>query len=170
VIPSSYQSIPEWQRLVATNVNPILTEYIIDSAKLTYSGNAHKLLRINSTADGVELSSDLDSVTLSYGGTQVAATATTGIDLSSGKALSVNGTQVVTARKTGWSADTGTDKRTANATYTAGSTLTFTDPPTASEMSSLATRIGNIETALQNASRTQKSLKADLTSHGLLGA
>lgn len=169
MIPPSYQSVPEWQRLVALNVNPLLTQYTIDSAKLTYSGNAHKLLRINSAEDGVELSSDLDSVTLSHAGTQVAATASTGLDLSTGKALSVNGTQVVVARKTGWSADTGTDKRTANATYAAGSSLTFTDPPTASEMSALATRIADIETGLQNASRTQKSLKADLTSHGLIG-
>jgi hypothetical protein len=159
VIPSSYQSIPEWQRLVATNVNPILTEYIIDSAKLTYSGNAHKLLRINSTADGVELSSDLDSVTLSHGGTQVAATATTGIDLSTGKVLSVNGTQVVAARLTGWSADTGTNKRTANATYTAA---TISNPPTQTEVQDIAN-------ALQDVSRTMKALKADLTSHGLIG-
>jgi len=170
VIPSSHASVPDWQRIVAWQVNPLLnSQYTIDSAKLTYTGNAHKLVRINSTADGVELSSDLDTVTLSHSGTQVAATASTGIDLSTGKALSVNGTQVVKARQTGWSADTGTDKRTSNATYAAGSTLTFTDPPTAAEMSALATRIGNIETALQGATRTQKSLKADLTTHGLIG-
>jgi hypothetical protein len=169
VIPSSHQSIPDWQRLVALNVNPLLTQYIIDSANLTYSGNAHKLLRINAAADGVELSSNLNSVTLSHAGTQVAATAPTGIDLSTGMVLSVAGTRVIGARITGWGADTGTDKRTANATYAAGTTLTFTDPPTAAEMSALATRIANIETGLQNASRTQKSLKADLFTQGIIG-
>lgn len=81
----------------------------------------------------------------------------------------IAGTQVVKARITGWAADTGTDKRTANATYTAGTTLTFTDPPTAAEMTALATRLASVETAVQNASRTQKSLKADLTTHGLIG-
>jgi hypothetical protein len=120
--------------------------------------------------DGVELSSDLDTVTFSQAGTQVAATATTGLDLSTGKALSVNGTQVVAARDTGWTADTGTSEKTAHATYTKGSTLTFTDPPTAAEMSALATRIGQIEQAVQDFSRGQKAIKAAITGHGLIGA
>lgn len=163
MIPASWTSVPDWQRLVAGEVNPLLTQYMIDSAKLTYSGNAHKLLRINSTADGVELSSDLDSVTLSHAGTQVAATATTGIDLSTGKALSVNGTQVVAARKTGWAVDTGTAKRTANATYTAA---TISNPPTQAEVQAIAN-------ALQDVSRTVKAMKDDLhgtAGHGLIGA
>jgi hypothetical protein len=122
--------MPEWQRLVACNVNPLInSQFSIDSSKLTYTGNAHKLLRINSTADGVELSSDLDTVTFSQAGTQVAATATTGIDLSTGKALSVNGTQVVAARDTGWTADTGTSEKTAHATYTKGLNPYLHRPP-----------------------------------------
>lgn len=171
MIPFAHASMPEWQRLVAYNVNPLInSQFSIDSSKLTYTGNAHKLLRINSTADGVELSSDLDTVTFSQAGTQVAATATTGLDLSTGKALSVNGTQVVAARDTGWTADTGTSEKTAHATYTKGSTLTFTDPPTAAEMSALATRIGQIEQAVQDFSRGQKAIKAAITGHGLIGA
>jgi hypothetical protein len=77
--------------------------------------------------------------------------------------------QVVGPRQTGWAADTGTGETTAHATYTKGSNLTFTDPPTASEMSALATRIANIETALQNFSRGQKSVKDALITHGLIG-
>lgn len=160
MIPFSHGSIPEWQRLVAYNVNPLVTsQFSTDSAKLTYSGNAHKLLRVNSTADGVELSSDLDTVTLSHSGTQVAATATTGINLATGKVLSVNGTQVLGARITGWAADTGTDKRTANATYTSP---TISNPPTQAEVQAIAD-------ALQNLSRTQKALKADLFTQGIIG-
>jgi hypothetical protein len=94
------------------------------------------------------------------------------IDLQSGKWLSVAGTQVVAARKTGWSVDTGTSKRTANATYTAGATLTFTDPPTAAEMTALATRLAAVEAALQDDTQTTKALKDDLhntAGHGLIG-
>lgn len=86
--------------------------------------------------------------------------------------LSVDGTKVLGPRETGWSVDTGTAKRTANATYVAGSTLTFTDPPTAGEMTALATRLAAVEAALQNASQTIKALKDDLhatAGHGLIG-
>lgn len=169
MIPYSHGSMPEWQRLVAYNVNPLLAQFTSDAAKLTYSGNAKKLLRVNATGDGLELSSALDTVTLLYSGTQIAATSATGIDLSTGKVLKVGTNQVVGARTTGWHADTGTDNRTANATYTAGATLTFTNPPTAAEMTALATRLAAVEAALQSATQTQKSLKADLTTHGLIG-
>jgi hypothetical protein len=37
-------------------------------------------------------------------------------------------------------------------------------------MTALATRLAAVEAALQAASRTQKSLKADLTTHGIIGA
>jgi hypothetical protein len=94
----------------------------------------------------------------------------TDFNLDTGFVYKIAGVQVLGPRITGWAADTGTDKRTANATYAAGATLTFTNPPTAGEMTALAARLALIEAALQNASRTQKSLKADLTTQGIIGA
>lgn len=77
--------------------------------------------------------------------------------------------QVVGARITGWTADTGTAEKTAHATYAAGVTLTFTDPPTAAEMTALATRLAAVELALQGATRGQKAVKDGLITHGLIG-
>jgi hypothetical protein len=96
----------------------------------------------------------------------------TGIALQSGKVYKVNGLQVVTARKTGWSTDTGTALRSSLATYVAGATLTFSSTYIQSEQTASATRIAAIEAALQNISQTIKALKDDLHStagHGLIG-
>ncbi|HZQ10759.1 MAG TPA: hypothetical protein VFD70_29545 [Anaerolineae bacterium] len=64
------------------------------------------------------------------------------VNLGSGKVLKVNGTQVVTARQTGWSAWTGTATRTSKATSTA---------------------------TLQNVAEAVKALIDDLMAHGLIG-
>jgi hypothetical protein len=80
--------------------------------------------------------------------------------------------QLVGARKTGWAVDTGTAKRTANATYAAGATLTFSAGYVQAEMTALATRLAVVETALQNETQTMKALKDDLhatAGHGLIG-
>lgn len=86
--------------------------------------------------------------------------------------------QVVGARKTGWSVDTGTAKRTANATYTAGAAITAptggatVDAESRTAIDSLITRIALLETALQESSQTIKALKDDLhatAGHGLIG-
>ena len=163
MIPFSHGSIPEWQRIVAVEVNPLLnSQYTIDSSKLTYTGNAHKLLRINSAADGVELSSDLDSVTFSQAGAQVAGTATTGINLLTGKTLTVNSVQVVKGRITGWATATGTATRTTYATY-AGQTVS--NPPTQTE-------VQNIDDHVKILSQRLKALIDDLhgtAGHGLIG-
>ncbi|HEX8640086.1 MAG TPA: hypothetical protein VF704_02910 [Allosphingosinicella sp.] len=66
-----------------------------------------------------------------------------GVDLASGKALSVAGTQVVSARRTGWAAPTGTATRTSFATSTV--------------------------TTAQLAERV-KALIDDLSAHGLIGS
>lgn len=76
--------------------------------------------------------------------------------------MEINGTQVIGPRKTGWTADTGTAKRSANATYTA---------PTASATYSQA-EMQAVMNALRDATQTIKSLKDDLfasTGHGLIG-
>lgn len=73
--------------------------------------------------------------------------------------LSVNGVKVIGPRLTGWTADTGTSKKTANATYaggTAGATYTQAE-------------ITAIKNALQDATQTIKALKDALITHGLIG-
>ena len=54
-IPFSWGSQHGQNRLVAERVNPILTQPILDLAKLLYAGNALKDIRVNATADNVEL-------------------------------------------------------------------------------------------------------------------
>lgn len=71
----------------------------------------------------------------------------------------VDSVQVVGNRNTGWAADTGTAKKTSNATYTAP---TISNPPTQAEVQAIAN-------AVQNNSRTIKSLKDALIAHGLIG-
>ena len=88
------------------------------------------------------------------------ATVTTdGINLVAGNWYAVNGTQVVAARKTGWSADTGTASRAAQATYAGTAEAAYTQAT-----------IQALMDAVQNLSRTQKALKDDLIAHGLIGA
>ena len=67
--------------------------------------------------------------------------------------------QVVGARNTGWTADTGTATKTSSATYTAP---TISNPPTQAEVQAIAN-------ALQAATRSIKALKDALISHGLIG-
>jgi hypothetical protein len=116
-----------------------------------------------------ELDINALTIKLQVSGTTIATIDSASVNLASGKVYKINSTQVVGPRSTGWTADTGTAEKGAHATYTAGSTLTFTDPPTAAEMSALATRIADIETAVQNFSRGQKAIKDAITTHGLIG-
>lgn len=74
-------------------------------------------------------------------------------------AYRVNGTQVLTSRRTGWGADTGTDKRTANATYAGTAEAAYTQAT-----------IQTLMDAVRDQSQTMKALKADLTTHGIIGA
>jgi hypothetical protein len=59
----------------------------------------------------------------------------------------------------GWFADTGTARKAANSTYTAGAQLTFSPTYVQAEMTAMAARLAAAETALQNASQTIKALK-----------
>lgn len=81
----------------------------------------------------------------------------------------IAGVQVVGVRQTGWSADTGTALKTANATYVPGTALTYSATYTQSEQTATGTRIGTIETALQNATQELKAIKDALLTHGLIG-
>lgn len=107
------------------------------------------------------------SVVIAVGGTglyssapDVVTVTSAAMNLSSGKVVQVNGTQVVTARQTGWGAATGTATRTAVATYTAP---TISSPPTQAEVQAIAD-------ALQAWTRRSKALSDDLATHGLIGA
>jgi len=73
-------------------------------------------------------------------------------------ALSVAGTQVLGVRRTGWAADTGTAKRTANATYSGTAEAAYTQAT-----------IQTLMNAVRDLSQTVKALKDDLIAHGLIG-
>jgi hypothetical protein len=105
-----------------------------------------------------------------FNGTDVFTTLAGGLNLPTGKVLTVNAVQVVGARDTGWTADTGTARKAANATYAAGTTLTYSAAYVQAEQTAMATRMAAVEAALQNISQTQKSIKDLLLTHGLGGA
>lgn len=71
----------------------------------------------------------------------------------------MQGTQVVSARKTGWAADTGTAKRTANATYSGTAEAAYTQAT-----------IQTLMNVVRDQSQALKALKDDLISHGLIGS
>jgi hypothetical protein len=73
-------------------------------------------------------------------------------------------------KATGWTADTGTAKRSANATYTPGTALTFGAAYSEAELDAAATRIAAIEAALRDQSQALKAVKDDLISTGRFGA
>lgn len=68
------------------------------------------------------------------------------------------GTKVLGARVTGWAPDTGTAKRTANATYSGTASATYSQ----AEMTA-------VMNALRDATQTIMALKADMIAHGLIG-
>lgn len=74
-------------------------------------------------------------------------------------AMRINGTIVVGPRVTGWVSDTGTAKRTANATYSATAEATYTQAT-----------IQTLMNEVRDLSQTVKALKDDLIAHGLIGA
>jgi len=105
-------------------------------------------------------------------GTDKATFDANGWNLVTGLVYKINSIQVVGARKTGWAVDTGTAKRTANATYAAGTTLTFSGTYVQAEHTAVGTRLAAVESALQDATQTIKALKDDLhgtAGHGLIG-
>lgn len=85
----------------------------------------------------------------------------TGWNIVTGLVYKINGTQVVGPRKTGWSVDTGTAKRTANATYSGTAEAVYTQAT-----------IQALMDAVRDATQTIKALKDDLhntAGHGLIG-
>jgi hypothetical protein len=79
--------------------------------------------------------------------------------VSAGTSFKVGANDVVTARKTGWTADTGTAKRTANATYSGTAEAAYTQAT-----------IQALMNTVRDLTQTVKALKDDLMAHGLVGA
>ena len=83
------------------------------------------------------------------------------LKLASSKVLSVNNVTVVRGRFTGWAVDTGTAKRTANATYAGTAEAAYTQAT-----------IQALMDKVRDLSQTIKALKDDLhgtAGHGLIG-
>lgn len=78
-IPASFHNLPGWQRQVADRVNPILTQTTSDIAKLDYSGNAGKVLKVNSAGDGVEFASEWTYIVL---GSDFSTTSASAVDVT----------------------------------------------------------------------------------------
>lgn len=72
--------------------------------------------------------------------------------------IELNSSQVLGTRKTGWTADTGTAKRTANATYSGTAEGAYTQAT-----------IQTLMDQVRDLSQIVKALKDDLISHGLIG-
>lgn len=92
-----------------------------------------------------------------------AALSSSAFNLSAGVVYQVAGSQVVGARKTGWTLPTGTVDRSTFATYTAP---TISNPPTQAEVQAIANHV-------QVLSRHLMALLTDLhatAGHGLIGA
>lgn len=115
---------------------------------------------LSSRGNGLYLNGTV-SLNLRVGGNLIAALTATAVDLASGKVFKIDGTQLVGARKTGWAVDTGTAKRTANATYTGTASVGYVQAELQAAMD-----------ALRDATQTIKALKDDLhgtAGHGLIG-
>lgn len=78
-------------------------------------------------------------------------------------------TGAITATAAGtYGAPSGTLSRASMASYTAGTTLTFSTTYVQAELTALATRLATVETALQTASRTLAALLTDMKANGNL--
>lgn len=85
----------------------------------------------------------------------------TAVTLDVTTSLKISGTQVVGVRKTGWAVDTGTAKRTANATYSGTAEAIYTQAT-----------VQTLMDAVRDLSQTVKALKDDIhatAGHGLIG-
>lgn len=82
---------------------------------------------------------------------------TNGLDVANGTAIRIGGLKVVGARSTGWSADTGTTRKTANATYA----RTYTAP--ANFAAAGAAYVQAVQTDVQNRIQNLEAEVAALT-------
>ena len=92
--------------------------------------------------------------------TTIATLTSAAVNLASGIVLQASGTQVVTSRRTGWAAMTGTAARGVAAVHAA---QTISSPPTQAQ-------VQNIDNSLVIVAQRLKALIDDLTTHGLIGS
>lgn len=71
---------------------------------------------------------------------------------------------------TGWTADTGTAKKTATATYAPGSALSFSAGYVQAEHTAIQTRLALVEPALRDATQGVKAIKDALIAAGIIVA
>lgn len=138
---------PSFEALTIVSTNPTLTLTDGASSALVSGDNGHIYLKTITTARDV------------FFGTLAAPTL--GSFDTSAEAYCINSVAVVKARKTGWAVDTGTAKRTANATYSGTAGASYVQATMQALMD-----------AVRDLSQTVKALKDDLHStagHGLIG-
>jgi hypothetical protein len=158
----------EWNAGIVFARDGLATNKAIEFSSEPANGLAHAMSWYNAAGNVVfsllSDATDADNWTLSRNNN--------GLQLNShlGEALRINssgdilraGTKVVGARETGWSVDTGTAKRTANATYSGTAEAAYTQAT-----------IQALMNAVRDATQTIKALKDDLhetAGHGLIGA
>lgn len=163
LVPSNPQSLPnaldnEFLKLERFT-DAIRTAALALTASEIANVPAGTIAATNVQAAIAELAGDTTALTTTVGGKADLAGATFTGPVTVPSPFTVGSSQVLTTRRTGWAADTGTAKRTANATYTAA---TISNPPTQAEVQAIAN-------ALQDVSQALKALKDDLLTHGLIG-
>lgn len=84
------------------------------------------------------------------------------------EAYRISGGVVLKAPRSGWSAPTGTSSGASFASYSAGSSLTVSNPPTQAEVQAIATRLASVESSLQAVSRALHQLVDDCLFHGFI--
>jgi hypothetical protein len=172
----TYTDEPTWRNYGASGARGPRIEATTagETSPRLYFGNA------NNAGQHVAMYWSIGStLNFTYNATPAATSGTLGVQFSP-NGLNLRGTSklyqenlaVVGPRKTGWAVDTGVAKRTANASYAAGATLTFSAAYTQAELNALGARLALIESSLQDYSQTTKALKDDLhatAGHGIIG-
>lgn len=133
---------------------------VVDSTYQLYVSGSSAILQFDGSSDAFIYNRSTNTLSFFIGGTASYQSSATFFNIVSGAVYQLGGTQILTSRRTGWGAATGTATRTAIATYTAP---TISSPPTQAEVQDIAN-------ALQAWSRRDKALSDDLTTHGLIGA
>lgn len=124
------------------------------------AGTTTRMIGINGSDTCFVGSVDATIGSISFVGSGTFATMTsTGFNLPTGSIYRINNVQLVTSRRTGWTAATGTAARGTFATYTSP---TISNPPTQAEVQAIAD-------AVQVLSQRMKAVIDDLITHGLIG-
>lgn len=111
------------------------------------------------TMDGANSIKTAFGVVANVWGFYAGGTERIGFDMNA-NSIRVSGTKVLGARETGWTADTGTAKKTANATYSGTASVGYVQ----AEMTA-------VMNAVRDATQTIKAIKdAMISTHGLIGA